>query len=266
MVDLTYFPEYFDFSDNKKIDSKATNGLAGTPDSLAYRVHEIEKHFHNSLQIFGLTNNKMARKSVSPIVVTGGNSSWGTELVIHDGATIESGSATKKFDFNQLYVTAVGTANRVTILEFYKLAAGTALTGVTIDETGGTVEDMFTKNAHGLSNGDKVLLSTIVTTTGINTYTAYYVVNKQANYFQLSLTSGGSVVSVTGDGSCTVIPVTSTLITETLVSKANTTSDVLDHTIMWPRQTCDSVISCRGYAAGGTNAISFFAGLHVYDA
>ncbi len=34
-------------NDIQKIDSFATNGLLGTSNSLAYRVHEIEKHFHN---------------------------------------------------------------------------------------------------------------------------------------------------------------------------------------------------------------------------
>lgn len=251
----------------KKVDELATDGLSGTSNSLAYRVHEIEKHFHNSLQVYGLTSNTMARKSTSPIVITGGNGAWGTELVLHDGTVIESGDTVKKFDLNQLFVTAVGTANRVTILEFYKNTPGTALTGVTIDITGGTIENMFTKNAHGLSDGDRVILSSIATTTGINAYTVYYVVNRAANYFNLSLTSGGAAVSLaTGDGTCTVTPVTATLITETLISKANTTSDVLNQTVMMPRQTCDTIMSCRGWAAGGTNAISFFAGLHTYTA
>ncbi len=30
-----------------KVDQAATNGLAGVSNSLAYRVHEIEKHFHS---------------------------------------------------------------------------------------------------------------------------------------------------------------------------------------------------------------------------
>jgi len=36
-----------------KIDAAATNGLAGTSNSLAYRVHEIEKHFHNREYWYG---------------------------------------------------------------------------------------------------------------------------------------------------------------------------------------------------------------------
>lgn len=33
--------------DTDKIDNKAVNGLSGVANSLAYKVHEIEKHFHN---------------------------------------------------------------------------------------------------------------------------------------------------------------------------------------------------------------------------
>jgi len=37
----------------KKIDSLTTNGLDGVSNSLAYRVHEIERHFHNKSRAFG---------------------------------------------------------------------------------------------------------------------------------------------------------------------------------------------------------------------
>jgi hypothetical protein len=36
-----------------KIDDKATDGLLGTSDSLAYRVHEIERHLHSAGSWFG---------------------------------------------------------------------------------------------------------------------------------------------------------------------------------------------------------------------
>lgn len=40
-------------TETQKIDKAATLGLAGTTNSLAYRVHEIEKHFHNYERWFG---------------------------------------------------------------------------------------------------------------------------------------------------------------------------------------------------------------------
>uniref|UniRef100_A0A6M3LL40 Uncharacterized protein n=1 Tax=viral metagenome TaxID=1070528 RepID=A0A6M3LL40_9ZZZZ len=36
-----------------KLDSLAVDGLLGTSNSLAYKVHEIEKHFHNKERWFG---------------------------------------------------------------------------------------------------------------------------------------------------------------------------------------------------------------------
>ena len=39
--------------ETRKIDSRAVNGLAGVANSLAYKVHEIEKHFHNKERSFG---------------------------------------------------------------------------------------------------------------------------------------------------------------------------------------------------------------------
>jgi hypothetical protein len=37
----------------EKIDNKATDGLLGVSNSLAYRVHEIERHFHGRERWFG---------------------------------------------------------------------------------------------------------------------------------------------------------------------------------------------------------------------
>ena len=40
-------------SDANKIDDEAVSGLLGTYDSLAYRVHEIERHLHSAGSWFG---------------------------------------------------------------------------------------------------------------------------------------------------------------------------------------------------------------------
>ena len=217
-------------------DNDVSLGLSGTHNSIGFRIAEIEKHFHNSEQIYGLTSNNLARKSLTPIVVTAGNAAYGTELMIHDGTVIESGNATKKFDFNHIYLVAVGTANRYTYLEFYYSPIGSAV-ACTFDFTGGTVEDMVVSNAHGLTDGDKIILKAGAGAlpAELNGYTTYYVVNKAANYFQVSLTSGGAAVAFTDDGgACFWYPVntttgvmknTQTLFTETFISAAAVNSD-----------------------------------------
>lgn len=57
---------------------------------------------------------------------------------------------------------------------------------------------------HGFSNGDRVFLRDIQTTTGPDQQTEYYVVGATADSIQISLTSGGAAVSLTNDGSCEV--------------------------------------------------------------
>jgi hypothetical protein len=247
-------------------DSQASVGLAGTNNSLGYRVAEIERHFHSPEQIYGLTANTMARKATARIVVTGGSDAWGTELILHNGATIESGSSTKRFDLNRIYVSTVGTANRRTFIEFYKYLVGTPVACVFTD-AGNTVD----KAAHGLLDGYKVILPSIVTTTGINIYTVYYVVNKAADTFQLALTSGGAAVELVTNGTGTYYSLGAAgalqeLAGETLVSRVATDSDGISHPMQMARMPCNYQVSARAWAEGGANAISFHLGLHTYDA
>ncbi len=54
--------------------------------------------------------------------------------------------------------------------------------------------------AHGFQNGDAISFMTINSTTGILTYTTYYVINRTANDFQLATTPGGSAVNLTTNG------------------------------------------------------------------
>ena len=137
-----------------KIDLTAMSGLAGTVNSLGYEVDEIKNHFHNSEQVFGLTAGTMARKAVTPIVVTGGSGAWGTEVLLNSAGTeIESGSSTKKFDLGRILVTNVGTINRHTAMEFYTSTAGTPVTSVTTTDAG----DLFTKVGHTFVNTDRAL-------------------------------------------------------------------------------------------------------------
>lgn len=313
-----------------------------TAGSLGYDISEIENHLHSSEQIYGLTSNTIARKSTSPIVVTGGNGEWGTELELHNGTVIESGAATKKFDMHEFYVTAVGTANRVTILEWYYgsrdsgqigcfLNTGDTISkrGVAAPATTQAAGDTLTPTGAVPANDTRVVLDTIAVSTNISNDVIYYVVNAGATTFQLSLTSGGAAVDIqTGDGTCnfsivtahgltdgtkialdgaglpaawnnyttyyvvgataltfqvsltlggaavtcasagqlTYYVLTQTLFTEQVVSRTATTNDTFPMILQSQRVACDQRVWCRGWAAGGTNAISFFLGVHTYAA
>ena len=61
---------------------------------------------------------------------------------------------------------------------------------------------VVTATAHGLSDGDTVILETDgALPTGLSADTQYYVVNKATDTFQLSSTSGGSAINTTGSQS-----------------------------------------------------------------
>ena len=76
-------------------------------------------------------------------------------------------------------------------------APSPTLIGRSVTFTIGTERVSLT--AHGLSNGDKVIFSSITNTTGIAIDTPYYVINKTNDDFQLSLTRGAtSIVALDG--------------------------------------------------------------------
>lgn len=80
--------------------------------------------------------------------------------------------------------------------------------GQTIDvgTNGGTVftaatSDVCTSTAHGLSNGDVLLLTTSNTLpAGLSLATPYYVIDRTDDTFKLSASSGGSAVDITDTG------------------------------------------------------------------
>ena len=64
--------------------------------------------------------------------------------------------------------------------------------------------DVVNLTAHGWQNGQVVNFAVITSTTGISTFTKYYIVNRAADTFQVSTTIGGGAVALTTDGSGTV--------------------------------------------------------------
>ena len=73
----------------QKIDNQATLGLLGTNNSLAYRVHEIEKHFHSPERWLGIlgaqTATDWADDTLTPFVAARRSSSRAYARDTHDG-------------------------------------------------------------------------------------------------------------------------------------------------------------------------------------
>ena len=106
-----------------KIDSQAVDGLLGTNNSLAYKVHEIEQHFHNTETWIGLAADADATHVASEVgkagvagftetgfVVTSGNDDWSDNPTLVIGTaetTILQSSA--KFDMHD--VMAIATSD-----------------------------------------------------------------------------------------------------------------------------------------------------------
>ena len=155
-------------------------------------------------------------------------------------------------------------------------------TGVacTFDVTGGTAEDIVEAVAHGFANGDKLVLKAGAGAlpAELNDYTVYYVVNKADNYFQVSLTTGGSAVEFTDDGGAAFFypisaagvaqgAVTQTSATKTVVSFAATNDDSYPYPLRMPRVPCNYRLFIRAKSeTGSTIAIGFLLGLHTYTA
>lgn len=95
-----------------KIDGVATNGLppTGVSNSLASRVHEIEKHLHGRERWWGATGapsetNAIASTVTVPFVATSGNNTWGTAIPICGTGDNPVLSTDTKFDCHRLFIT-----------------------------------------------------------------------------------------------------------------------------------------------------------------
>lgn len=111
-----------------KLDSGATDGLAGTSNSLAYRVHEIERHLHSYEHWFETATVPDAELHRADRIGDGagafqadaGNDDWGAwvQLLGSEDTPVAVGSA--HFD---LHVVMVEAAERAETY-FIQIAAG----------------------------------------------------------------------------------------------------------------------------------------------
>lgn len=85
--------------------------------------------------------------------------------------------------------TARQTAGLLSVITTNKTMNG-EITGIT------SATDTFTKTAHGLSDGDKVVFTELDAITALRPDRVYYVVSSAANTFKVSATSGGSAITV----------------------------------------------------------------------
>jgi len=123
-----------------KIDSAATDGLAGTGNSLAYRVHEAERHLHSYERWFGVAAIPNGEIHVADSITTSdtafqmdaGNNTWGGYLQILGSSDTPAIGGSAYFDLHRMAVVAVENANATHLVQIVfgtsgavGLAAGT---------------------------------------------------------------------------------------------------------------------------------------------
>jgi len=96
--------------ETNKIDEAATDGLVGVGNSLAYRVHEIEKHLHSRGRYWGALaapdeTNAIEANVNRPFVAVSGNNTWGTAIPICGVDDVPVPTGLVKFDAHRLLVT-----------------------------------------------------------------------------------------------------------------------------------------------------------------
>ena len=161
----------------------SSSDITGLKTSVSYSSCNLSK---NSIETI-FTNLGKANGAQTITI----SSNWGAPAVVSLSGTTTSGSTT---------VTMASTSGLSTGMEISGTGISDAV-AVTFQDTGDTV----TRNAHGLSNGTPVSFASITSTTGISTYTRYYVVNATTNTFQVSDTVGGSAKALTTNGSGTLL-------------------------------------------------------------
>lgn len=167
------------YSTNLKIELMGTGDQAGT---------------------WGNTTNTNLGTALEQSIVGYGNPNFTSDADLT--ITLTDTNATQVARCFALNVTSsvpfTATRNLIvpTIQKQYLIRNNITGIAVTLTDAG----DLVTSTAHGYTNGMTVRFYNIVSTTGLIEGYAYFVINATANTFQVSLTSGGSAVALTNNG------------------------------------------------------------------
>ena len=123
-------------ADRQKIDSVTTLGLNGTNNSLAYRVHEIERHLHSYERWFetaAVANGEIhvadaAGTGLGVFQIDAGNTVWGAWLQVLGSSDTPAITGSVKFDPHKILVTAA-ERNVVYVVQIGFGASGAAALG-----------------------------------------------------------------------------------------------------------------------------------------
>lgn len=127
----------------KRLDWEATDGLLGITDSLAYRVHETERHLHSYERWFENASVPSGEVHVADRLGTGagafqadaGNDDWGSWLQILGSSDTPEISGSTHFDLHRISFVAQERNNTIYLAQVAFGASGAAaLTAETYTE------------------------------------------------------------------------------------------------------------------------------------
>ncbi len=132
-------------SDLQKVDSAATDGLAGVSNSLAYRVHEIERHHHNYERWFELAAvPDLTAHAADPAgtgagvwTIDAGDNTWGAWVQVLGSTDTPAIAGSVYYDLHEFLMTA---AERN---ELYIMQVGFGVTGAAALTAGTYTEEPF---------------------------------------------------------------------------------------------------------------------------
>lgn len=222
-------------------------------------VDKIENHIHVQNKTYGLdaSTGNVGYGSTVPIIVTGGNNAFGTEVLLDKG-----NFGGTYYDPGTIQVSAVTAANSPTLLEFYSHVAGSQI-AYTMEND----DDKVT--AAGIAENDLIIFDTIVEgdAHGVTRAIVYHALAVAAGAFNVSLTQGGAAVTIDADLTGFIRKLTPTLETDKIVTCAATTADALPITLPCPRIASTKYLSVKAKSkSGDTTGVSFFLDVHTYAA
>lgn len=122
-----------------KVDNQAVNGLLGVTNSLAYKVHEIERHLHSYERWMAAAAVPVGETHVAdrisdsqtPFQLDGGNDTWGAWVQILGSTDLPVMAGRVKFDPHQIAITDTEKLAKIYLFQiaFGETAAGALAAG-----------------------------------------------------------------------------------------------------------------------------------------
>lgn len=148
--------------------------------------------------------------NANAVEATGGSPAYARQAATWGAASAGAKANTNTFTFDVpagtygffLFYNA-STGNTGNYRGYAPFVGASPVKGFGTVDSAGVTADNIQSGAHGLANADRVMVFNVFAEslpTGLTEGTVYYVVGSATNTFQLSLTSGGSAVDLTGQG------------------------------------------------------------------